>query len=322
MANDLKSVFRESAGEFLLELEQALLHLNKNPEDITEIDRMFRVMHTIKGSAAMVDLNDVAHFAHTLESECDYLRQGQAKVTPEIIHLALCAHDCLSSLIESHYGGEPVDQEHVESILQKFADARTQATVKSSSDGYGYEKTLKLIKATIKDLTGRSGGSDPEKTVAAAGQKMTQLYYLLVIQNKESAAEFISKLETVFRNARVAESNLPEELLELAVEMMREVEEMYDDSGEVGEADFDPEKILQSMQRPISLNSRLKEITDKMRIKNAALPTLPASYRIKISAEERGPGSMNGQVRFEKVFNRIGVVMPIKQRKSESETPR
>lgn len=317
MANDLKSVFRESAGEFLLELEQALLHLNKNPDDMTEIDRMFRVMHTIKGSAAMVDLTDVAHFAHTLESECDYLRQGQAKVTPEIIHLALCAHDCLSSLIESHYGGEPVDQEKIESILQKFADARRQATVKSSSDGYGYEKTLKLIKAAIKDLTGRSG-SDPETMVTAAGQKMTQLYYLLVIQNKESAAEFISKLETVFRSARIAKSSLPEDLLDLAVEMMREVEEMYDDSGEVDAADFDPEKILQSMQRPISLNNRLNEITGKMRLKNAALPSLPASYRIKISAEERGPGSMNGLARFDKVFSRIGVVMPIKQKDSET----
>ncbi|HOI90838.1 MAG TPA: Hpt domain-containing protein [Candidatus Rifleibacterium sp.] len=321
MANDLKSVFRESAGEFLLELEQALLHLNKNPDDMTEIARMFRVMHTIKGSAAMVDLNDVAHFAHTLESECDYLRQGQAKVTPEIIHLALCAHDCLSSLIESHYGGEVVDPEQVENILQNFATARKQATVKSSSDAYGYEKTLKLIKATIKDLTGHSG-SDPEKVIAAAGQKMTQLYYLLTIQNKESAAEFISKLETVFRNARIAQSALPEELIDLAVEMMREVEEMYDDSGELSEADFDPDKILQSMERPMRLNNRLNEITDKMRLRNAALPSLPASYRIKIFAEERGPGSMNGSVRFEKVFNRIGVVMPIKQKNSESETPR
>lgn len=321
MANDLKSVFRESAGEFLLELEQALLHLNKNPDDMTEIDRMFRVMHTIKGSAAMVDLTDVAHFAHTLESECDYLRQGQAKVTPEIIHLALCAHDCLSSLIESHYGGEPVDQEKVESILKKFADARRQATVKSSSDGYGYEKTLKLIKATIKDLTGRSG-SDPEKIVTAAGQKMTQLYYLLAIQNKESAAEFMSKLEAVFRNARVAQSPLPEGLLDLAVEMMREVEEMYDDAGEVAEADFDPEKIMQAMQRPMSLNNRLSEITGELRLKNAALPSLPASYRIKISAEERGPGSMNGLARFEKVLSRIGVVMPVKQKSSEPETPR
>lgn len=321
MANDLKSVFRESAGEFLLELEQALLHLNKNPDDMTEIDRMFRVMHTIKGSAAMVDLNNVAHFAHTLESECDYLRQGQAKVTPEIIHLALCAHDCLSSLIESHYGGEPVDPEQVENILQNFANARQQATVKSVSDAYGYEKTLKLIKATIKDLTGRAG-SDPEKNVAAAGQKMTQLYYLLTIQNKESAAEFMSKLETVFRNARVSQSSLPEDLLDLAIEMMREVEEMYDDSGEVNEADFDPDKILQSMERPMSLNNRLNEITGRMRLKNAALPSLPASYKIKISAEERGPGSMNGSARFEKVFNRIGVVMPIKQKNSESETPR
>ena len=321
MANDLKSVFRESAGEFLLELEQALLHLNKNPDDITEIDRMFRVMHTIKGSAAMVDLNDVAHFAHTLESECDYLRQGQAKVAPEIIHLALCAHDCLSSLIEAHYGGESVDPEQVENILHNFADARKQATVKSSSDAYGYEKTLKLIKATIKDLTGRSG-NDPEKIVAAAGQKMTQLYYLLLIQNKESAAEFMAKLETVFRNARVAQNSLPEDLLDLAVEMMREVEEMYDDSGELNEADFDPEKILQSMQRPISLNNSLNELSGKMRLKNAALPSLPASYKIRISAEERGPGAMNGPARFDKVLNRIGVVMPIKQKKSDSETPR
>jgi len=211
--------------------------------------------------------------------------------------------------------------EHVDGILKKFADARRQATVKTSSDAYGYEKTLKLIKATVKDLTGRSV-SDPEKMVAAAGQKMTQLYYLLTIQNKESAAEFMSKLETVFRNARIAQSSLPEELLDLAVEMMREVEEMYDDSGEVAEADFDPEKIMQSMQRPMSLNERLNRIVTQMQHKSAALPSLPVSYRIKISAEEKGPGSMNGPARFDKVFGRIGLVMPIKQKNSESETPR
>lgn len=312
MSNDLKNVFRETAGEFLLELEEALLQLENNPEDTAEIDRMFRVMHTIKGSAAMVDLNDVAQFAHTLESECDYLRQGQAKVSPEIIRLALKAHDCISSLIESHYGGAPVDEDHLASVLKQFADARKATMVQNASEAFGYERTSKLMKAIGKELASAKKHPDREKLTASVGQKFTLLYYLLVIQNKESAAEFLSKLEAVFRAARIERNVLPAELFELAREMLDEVDEMYNDSGEVDESDFDPVKIMMAMQHPIELNNRLNVLAEKIQPCADGAVKAPEIHRIKIVADERGPGALTGIDRFEKTLARLGTVLKIR----------
>lgn len=310
MANDLRSVFRESAAEFLLELEQALLHLSKNPDEMSEIDRLFRVMHTIKGSAAMVDLNDVSHFAHKLESECDFLRQGQARVTPDLIHLALCAHDCISSLIDSHYGGEPVDEEHLAGILQKFSEARQAATIRKNSDVYGSERILKLLKEACEELI-RFEGTNQKSLQNSAGQKITQLYFLMMIQNRESAAEFISQLEIAFRQARCNGEIFSDEFAQLAVEMLSEAEALFKDTGEVSEDDFDPEKLMMALQRPLELNQRLGVLVGRLK-SDASLPQVLNRYRITINADERGPGALSGPDRFEKVLKRLGETLFLK----------
>ncbi len=306
MVNDLKSVFRESAAEFLLELEQALLHLSNNPDEMTEVDRLFRVMHTIKGSAGMVDFDDVAKFAHKLESECDYLRQGQARVTPDLIHLALCAHDCISSLIDSHYGGEPVDQEHLEGILHKFAAARKAATVDKNADARSPEKTLELLHEIVRDMLTSSTAANRLSVIHNAGKKLTRLFFLILIQGRESVAEFLSQLEIFFRRARNTNENIPGPVVELALEMLTEAEEMYGDSGEISEEDFDPDKLLRALQRPLEMNQRLNALVAEAEAIKAPLPEVRKKYRVQIKSFERGPGALTGPDRFDKVLRRLG----------------
>ena len=50
----LRETFREEAYELLAELESALLELEKNPGDMEQIGRVFRAMHTIKGSGGVL----------------------------------------------------------------------------------------------------------------------------------------------------------------------------------------------------------------------------------------------------------------------------
>ncbi len=320
MVNDLKTVFRESAAEFLLELEQALLHLSNNPDEMTEVDRLFRVMHTIKGSAGMVDFDDVARFAHKLESECDYLRQGQSRVTPDLIHLALCAHDCISSLIDSHYGGEPVDQAHLEGILHKFAEARKAATVDKNIDARSPEKTLELLHDIVKDMLSSSTAANRLSLIHNAGKKLTRLFFLILIQGKESVAEFLSQLEIFFRKARNTHENIPGPIVDLAVEMLSEAEEMFKDSGEINEEDFDPDKLLQALQRPLEMNQRLSAFVAEAETIKASLPEVKRKYHIRIKAFERGPGALSGPDRFDKVLRRLGEIVESKPAVADSST--
>ncbi len=56
------ATYREEANELLVELETSLLELEETPEDTDLIGRVFRAMHTIKGSGAMFGFDDIAAF--------------------------------------------------------------------------------------------------------------------------------------------------------------------------------------------------------------------------------------------------------------------
>ena len=59
-------LFREEASELLEELEQALLALEKEPDNREVVHQIFRALHTIKGSGAMFGFDLLAGFAHEL----------------------------------------------------------------------------------------------------------------------------------------------------------------------------------------------------------------------------------------------------------------
>ncbi|HNW36859.1 MAG TPA: Hpt domain-containing protein, partial [Candidatus Ozemobacteraceae bacterium] len=109
MNEELKSVFLEGAMENLNELEEALLRMNSEADSHEEIDRVFRAMHTIKGSAAMVGITAVSEFAHELENEFQHVRAGEAPVTKALIDCALRARDQLLAMIEESFDGTQAD---------------------------------------------------------------------------------------------------------------------------------------------------------------------------------------------------------------------
>jgi len=75
-AEQFKQSFREEAREILTELESALLALNENPKDTELVSRIFRGLHTIKGSGAMFGFEKLASFTPVSYTHLDvYKRQ-------------------------------------------------------------------------------------------------------------------------------------------------------------------------------------------------------------------------------------------------------
>jgi two-component system, chemotaxis family, sensor kinase CheA len=101
MIEILAATFREEAPEILSELETSLLELNAAPGNMEMIDRIFRALHTIKGSGGMAGFTEVAAFAHEVETIFVEVRSGQIAVTPELINLTLQACDQLKKMIET-----------------------------------------------------------------------------------------------------------------------------------------------------------------------------------------------------------------------------
>jgi two-component system chemotaxis sensor kinase CheA len=108
MMDEHKEAYREEARELLVELESALLDLEAKPSDQELIGRVFRAMHTIKGSGAMFGFDDIAVFTHQIETVYDKVRQGEIPVTKELINLTLTAKDIIKSMLDGiPQGGAP-----------------------------------------------------------------------------------------------------------------------------------------------------------------------------------------------------------------------
>ncbi len=94
-------VFKEEAAELLADLESSLLELEDCPDDKELIDKVFRAMHTIKGSGAMFGFEHIAEFTHEVETVFDQVREGRMQVSGELVNLTLAARDRIIGMLES-----------------------------------------------------------------------------------------------------------------------------------------------------------------------------------------------------------------------------
>ncbi len=112
LMEQIRDDFRIEAEDLMLELEQALLMLETQPDDLDILNRAFRAMHTIKGSGAAVELFRVSAFVHHFESAIDMSRKGALAVTPQLIELSLQSLDRIRTLLKEG-SIEPVDKESI-----------------------------------------------------------------------------------------------------------------------------------------------------------------------------------------------------------------
>ncbi len=94
-----QNAFLEEAHELLADLEEALMELESDPADMEIVGRVFRNMHTIKGSGAMFGFDAVAAFTHNVETVYDLIREAKLGVDSKLISLTLEACDQIKRLL-------------------------------------------------------------------------------------------------------------------------------------------------------------------------------------------------------------------------------
>jgi two-component system chemotaxis sensor kinase CheA len=127
MKDQYRETFKEEAHELLTELESSLLELEETPGDMDIVGRVFRAMHTIKGSGAMFGFDDIASFTHEVETVFDMVRNGLIAVSPELIRHTLAARDRIKVLLDAADGGgaDPAEGERIVAALRRLLPSKT-----------------------------------------------------------------------------------------------------------------------------------------------------------------------------------------------------
>jgi len=123
--SQFKELFIEEAQEHLQNLNRAMLQLEKDPANPEPLNEIFRLAHTIKGMAATMGYDDMAHLAHSMEDLLDELRQGKLEVRPELFDLLFECLDLLEAMLDDIIAG---GEGHIElkGIVDKLEAYRTQ----------------------------------------------------------------------------------------------------------------------------------------------------------------------------------------------------
>lgn len=142
--NDMIQGFVEESHEAFDDIENDLLTIESNPEDLSIVNGIFRVMHTIKGTAGFLNLDEIGKLAHKIESIFDMIRREELKITSEIMDTLLPAIDLLKLMV-------------FELIEEKKSEYHLQETLRSL-----HQLTRKGVKEETAD-TESSAEEQPEE---------------------------------------------------------------------------------------------------------------------------------------------------------------
>lgn len=97
--DDLLSEFLTEANESLAALDEALLALERNPQDAATVGLIFRLVHTIKGTCGFLGLPRLERVAHSAENVLGLVREGTILVTPDLVNAVLRAADIMKFIV-------------------------------------------------------------------------------------------------------------------------------------------------------------------------------------------------------------------------------
>jgi len=90
--------FVTEAGEHLEELESGLLQLESDPENVDVLNDIFRSVHSIKGAAQFVGLENISTLTHRLETLLDLARNKQISLSQSVVDILMSSKDHLAKL--------------------------------------------------------------------------------------------------------------------------------------------------------------------------------------------------------------------------------
>src|SRR5262249_60817931 len=99
--NEVVREFLIETNESLAQLDLDLVTLEKEPTESETLARVFRNLHTVKGTAGFLGLEKLQAVAHAAENLLSRLRDGQLVFNPAIASALLAVVDAVRRMMQA-----------------------------------------------------------------------------------------------------------------------------------------------------------------------------------------------------------------------------
>jgi len=183
--SEFVSYFRDETEELLQQIDADLLQLEafvaSGRADAEIVNSLFRALHTIKGSAGMLQFEEVQGLAHKLENLCDLLRKERMTLSEGCVDILFYGRDFLTDLIEVaiNGGASPSGLRDYSERLDQFVSV--------------YDETSQVIE-------GKTGAETPFDPAAEGGGQNA---------GAEDVAAFEAEIERLLAQVQTATQETP-----------------------------------------------------------------------------------------------------------------
>ncbi len=202
----LFQMFLSETSELISQLERIVLEAEKQGEVLPFVDEIFRIMHTIKGSSAMMEITSVSHLTHSLENLFQYIRENTSNENDnaQVCELIFKTIDFVNGEIDKLNGGLEADGdnaaviEQINAYLNKIGAKKTQKSPKNKKSTPKKTKSADPTGAEFRAVIWFDDGCGMEnirafEVVHRIKDQFENLSYTPadIIENEETAAQIV-----------------------------------------------------------------------------------------------------------------------------------
>jgi chemosensory pili system protein ChpA (sensor histidine kinase/response regulator) len=125
---EILEFFVPETEEHLLAVTECLLAIEGRP-NAEETNRLFRAMHTIKGSAAQVGLHRLSAVAHRVEDLIGHVREGVLIPNAELVDVSLEAVDVLKKFLYRDWPDEEAMRAKIDPLVARMSAIMADAGI-------------------------------------------------------------------------------------------------------------------------------------------------------------------------------------------------
>jgi len=279
---EVMEFFVPEVEEHLQVVTECLLSLEAGsiPE---QINRLFRSMHTIKGSAAQVGFHRISTIAHRAEDLIGRLRDGELRPSAKIVDICLESVDTLKKLLYRQFSDEATLQTAAKSLMSRIAGIEQKEEAKPEPQRVALEPQADQAQASVAQPAAIEKPAPlTEAQIAAAN-----------IQRERDEQEFLAQLKANKEPAAMPQSKSVRIALERLDRMMNAVGELVINRtrilGRVAELERLADVLNFSKARMMDKIAEFQEKYEFSRI-TATTPQAPAPRANAASAGDNGGG--------------------------------
>ncbi len=177
MNSNYEELFISEAEDYLEQISNSILKLEKDMNDTEAINSIFRGMHTLKGMAASMGYSSITKISHAMEDIMDLIRNSKLNITVDLIDLLLKGTDYITSLVNKR----EMDENIIKSFLKVIESIKT-----------GVETSKKIIETEKVEEKKENGKTITLKVIFADDVVLKSARAYVVIKSLQDKNIFIN----------------------------------------------------------------------------------------------------------------------------------